>query len=162
MRSWIPWTLVVALTATAGIAAVTGATSVPGAPSHNEILRSFYFPEKSVTITNLPEAGYLGVEDFCGSGPLSGNVLYNGTEGRLVPGVLTVAAAGLPPNVPVYVDWSNNYIRGYIIASFKTDPVGTPIPSSVNIGRLAEVRGVEIVLESTTVPPTVFGRLEPC
>jgi hypothetical protein len=162
MRTWIPWTLVVALMATAGIAAVLGATSVPDAPSHNEFLSPFYTPEKSVTITDLPEAGYGGVEDFCASGALSGHVLYNGTDGRLVPSVLTAAIAGLPPNLPVYVDWSNNFIRGYIIASFKTDYMGTPNPSSVNMGRLAEMRGVEMVLESTSVPPVVFGRLEPC
>jgi hypothetical protein len=43
-----------------------------------------------------------------------------------------------------------------------TDPAGSPIPSSVIIGRLAEMRGVEMVLESVSIPPTVFGRLEPC
>ena len=162
MRSWIPWALVVALMATTGIAAVLGATSIPSAPSHNEFLSPFYTPEKSVRITYPPEAGYRGVEDFCASGPLSGHVLYNGTEGQLDPNVLTVAITGFPPNLPVYVDWSNNFIRGYIIASFKTDPVGRPIPSSVKVGRLAEVRGVAMVLETTTVPPTVFVRLEPC
>ncbi|HWF16368.1 MAG TPA: hypothetical protein VG244_09330 [Acidimicrobiales bacterium] len=151
-----------ALVATAGTAAVLGGTSIHSAPSHNEFLSPLSSPEKSVSIADIPEAGYRGVENFCASGPLSGHVFYSGTEGQLVPSVLTVAIAGLPPNVPVYVDWSNNDIRGYIIASFKTDPMGTPIPSSVIMGRLAEVRGVEMVLEGTTVPPTVFGRLEPC
>ena len=112
--------------------------------------------------TNLPQAGYRGVENFCASSPLSGHVLYGGSAGQLVPSVLTVAIGGLPPDSGVYVDWSNDHIRGYTIASFSTDPRGMPIPSSVSMGRLAEVRGVEMVLESVTIPPTVFGRLQPC
>ena len=108
-----------------------------------------------------PQAGYRGVEAFCASAPLSGYVLYDGSAGQLVPRVLTVAIGGLPPDSGVYVDWSNDHIRGYIIASFSTDSTGTPTPS-VNLGRLAETRGVEMVLESVTVPPTVFGRLQPC
>jgi hypothetical protein len=113
--------------------------------------------------TNLPpQAGFRGVENFCASAPLSGHVLYDGTAGQLVPSVLTAAIGGLPPDSRVYIDWSNDHIRGYIIASFSTDSTGTPIPSSVSMGRLAEVRGVEMVLESVTIPPTVFGRLQPC
>ena len=76
--------------------------------------------------------------------------------------MLTLDVAGLPPNSVAYVDWSNDHIRGYIIASFRTDSAGTPIPSSVSLGRLAEVRGVEMVLESVSIPPTIFGRFEPC
>ena len=113
--------------------------------------------------TKLPsQAGYRGVENFCASAPLSGHVLYDGTAGQLVPSVLTVAIGGLPPNSSVYIDWLNDHIRGYIIGSFSTDSTGTPIPSSVRIGRLAEVQGVEMVLESVTVPPEIFGRLQPC
>jgi hypothetical protein len=116
----------------------------------------------AVARTFPPEAGYRGREDFCAVTPLSGHVLYDGTAGQLVPGVLTVAVADLPPDSEVNVDWSIDDIRGYIIASFKTDSAGTPIPSSVSMGRLAEVRGVEVVLESVDIPLTVFGRLEPC
>jgi hypothetical protein len=113
--------------------------------------------------TNLPpQAGFRGVEDFCGSAPLTGHVLYDGTAGQLLPGVLSVGIGGLPPNSTVYVDWSNDNVRGYIISSFSTDSTGKPIPSSVSMGRLPEVRGVEMVLESTTVPPTVYGHLQPC
>jgi hypothetical protein len=108
------------------------------------------------------QAGYRGPEDFCAETPLTGHVLYDGTTGQLVPSVLMLGVAGLPPNSVAYVDWSNDQIRGYIIASFRTDSAGTPIPSSVSMGRLAEVRGVEMVLESVSLPPTVFGRLEPC
>lgn len=112
--------------------------------------------------THLPQAGYRAVENFCASVPLSGHVLYDGSAGQLVPSVLTVAIRGLPPDSGVYVDWSNDHIRGYIIASFSTDSTGMPIPSSVSMGRLAEVRGVEMVLESVTIPSTVLGRLQPC
>ena len=162
VRSWIPWALVVVLMATAAAGAVLGATSGPNAPTHREFVSPFFTPERSVTLAHLPQAGYRGVEDFCASGPLSGHVLYDGTAAQLVPSVLTVATTGLPPSTPVYVDWSNDSIRGYLIASFQTDSAGAPIPSSVHMGRLAEVRGVEMVLESTTVPPTIFGRLAPC
>jgi hypothetical protein len=109
-----------------------------------------------------PQAGYRGVGYFCTSATLSGQVLYNGTVGQVVPSVLTVAISGLPPDRGVYVDSSNDHIRGDIIAFFSTDSAGTSIPSSVNTGRLAEVRSVEIVLESVTNPPTFFGRLQPC
>ena len=119
-------------------------------------------PGAEVLTTLPPETGYRGIEDFCAGAPLSGHVLYDGTAGQLVPRILTAAVAGLPPDNLVYVDWSNDYIRGDIIGSFKTDSAGTPIPSSVNMGRLAETRGVEMVLESGSIPPTVFGRLEPC
>jgi hypothetical protein len=119
-------------------------------------------PAAPSATTLRPESGYRGREDFCAGGPLSGHVLYDGAAGQLVPSVLTVAVAGLFPDTLVYVDWSNDHIRGYIIGSFKTDSAGKPIPSSVSMGRLAEVRGVEMVLESVSIPPTVFGRLEPC
>jgi hypothetical protein len=115
-----------------------------------------------VATTLPPEAGFRGLEDFCAGAPLTGHVLYDGTAGQVVPGILTAAVGGLPPNSAVYVDWSNDHIRGYIVGAFKTDSAGTPIPSSVRMSRLAETRGVEMVLESVSVPPTVFGRLEPC
>jgi hypothetical protein len=89
-------------------------------------------------------------------------VLYDATAGKVAPNVLTIAVTGLPSTSQVYVDWSNDHIRGYIIASFETDSAGTPIAASVSMDRLAEVRGVEMVLESVSIPPTVFGRLEPC
>jgi hypothetical protein len=119
-------------------------------------------PGAVVATTLPPEAGYRGLQNFCAGAPLSGHVLYDGTAGQLVPSVLTAAVAGLPPDIVVYVDWSNYHVRGYIIASFKTDSAGAPIPSSVSMGRLAETRGVEMVLESVSIPPTVFSRLEPC
>jgi hypothetical protein len=79
-----------------------------------------------------------------------------------MPRVLTVVIGGLPPDSGVYVDWWNDDIRGYIIGSFSTDSAGTQIPFSVSRGCLTELRGVEMVFESVTIPPTVFGRLQPC
>ncbi len=120
-------------------------------------------PPAAEVATTLPqESGFRGREDFCAGAPLSGHVLYDGTAGQLLPSLLTVAISGLPHDSEVYVDWSNDHIRGYIIASFKTDSAGMPIPSSVGMGRPAKVRGVEMVLESVSIPATVFGRLEPC
>ena len=169
MRSWIPWSLLVALTAFVVASAVVGATTDRRQPNTRDLLSPFHTPAGSLKAiqTSAPptlpsQAGFRGVENFCASAPLSGHVLYDGMAGNLVPRALTVAIGGLPSDSGVYVDWSNDHIRGYIIASFSTDSTGMPIPSSVNMSRRAEVPGVEMVLESVTVPPTVFGRLEPC
>jgi hypothetical protein len=168
VRSWIPWFSLPVLAALVAASAVVGVSAKRGEPAHRDLLSPFYTPAATLeaiptSATTLPpQAGYRGVENFCASAPLSGHVLYNGTAAQLVPSVLTVAIGGLPPNSGVYVDWSNNHIRGYIIASFSTDAEGTPLPASINMGRLPEVPGVEVVLESTTVPPTILGRLQPC
>ena len=69
---------------------------------------------------------------------------------------------GLPPNEHVFVNWSNNFPRAPVIASFKTNSNGAAIQSTVDVGRLAEVKGVEIVLSTATVPNPSLGRLEPC
>jgi hypothetical protein len=110
------------------------------------------------------DSGFHGLEDFCASGTLSGEVRYDGAEGAdgLTSQVLDAEVHGLPPDTVVYVDWSNDHIRGYIIGDFKTGADGQPIPSSMHVSRLGEVRGVELVLESTSIPPVVLGRLEPC
>jgi hypothetical protein len=168
VRFWIPWFFLAVLTALVAASAVVGATANRGEPAHRDLLSPFYTPAATLetiptsTTTLPPQARYRGVETFCASAPLSGDVLYNGTAGQLVPSVLTVAIGGLPPNNEVYVDWSNDHIRGYIIGSFSTNTEGTPIPASISMGRFAEVPGVEMVLESTTVPPSVLGRLQPC
>jgi hypothetical protein len=73
-----------------------------------------------------------------------------------------VSVGGLPPNDAVFVNWSNDYVRAPVIASFETDSKGIAIQSSVDVGRLGEVRGVEIVLSAASVPNPVLGRLEPC
>ena len=79
-----------------------------------------------------------------------------------ISGVLTVHVGGLPPEDEVFINWSNNYVRAPVIADFQTDSNGDGIWSSVNVYRLGEVRGVEIVLSDGNAPYSVFGRLEPC
>jgi hypothetical protein len=115
----------------------------------------------STTTTLPPQAGYRGFENFCAVAPLTGTILYDGTSGGLTH-VLTVTVGGLPPDDEVNLDWSNNHVRAPVIASFETDSAGTAIPSSVDVSRLGEVRGVEIVLSASSVPNPVLGRLEPC
>jgi hypothetical protein len=115
----------------------------------------------SVPTTLPPQAGYRGFENFCAAAPLTGTILYDGSSGGLAH-VLTVSVSGLPPNDEVVVNWSNDHMRAPVIASFKTDATGTAVQSSVDVGRLGEVRGVEIVLTASSVPNAVLGRLEPC
>jgi hypothetical protein len=73
-----------------------------------------------------------------------------------------VSVGDLPPNDEVFVNWSNDKVRVPVIASFETDSKGTAIQSSVDLLRLGEVRGVEIVLSAASAPNPVLGRLEPC
>lgn len=168
MRSWIPWSLLVVLTALATASAVVGATANRGDPTRLDLMSPFYTPAGTLkTIpanapTTLPsEAGYQGIESFCAVSPLTGTIHYDGTSGGLT-GVLAVNVGGLPPNDVVNINWSNDYVRVPVIAGFETDSKGTAIRSSVHVDRLGEVRGVEIVLTAANVPNPVLGRLEPC
>ena len=112
--------------------------------------------------TTLPaQGGYRGIENFCASAPLTGTIHYDGTSGDL-NGVLAVSVGGLPPNDNVFVNWADNDVRAPVIAGFRTDSEGTAIQSSVQVGRLGEVRGVEIILSAADVPNTTLGHLEPC
>jgi hypothetical protein len=123
--------------------------------------RYFAAPITFAPTTLPPQAGYRGIENFCAVAPLTGTIHYNGSSGGL-SGVLTASVGGLPPNDELNVNWSNNYIRVPVIADFRTDSNGNAIQSSVDVGRLGEVRGVEIVLTAANVPNPVLGRLEPC
>ena len=168
VRSWIPWSLLVVLSALTAASAVVGATTDRGDRTHRHLLSPFHTsagtqkttPTRAPT-TFPPEAGYRGIESFCAVAPLTGTIHYDGTSGGLI-GVLALSVGGLPPNDEVFVNWSNDYVRAPVIASFKTDSKGTAIQSSVDVGRLGEVRGVEIVLSAASVPNPVLGRLEPC
>ncbi len=160
--------MLVVLTALAAASADVGATTNHGEPTRLDLISPFHTPAGTLEsvptkapTTLPPEAGYRGVENFCAVAPLTGTIRYNGTSGGLT-GVLTVSVGGLPPNDAVFVNWSNNYVRVPVIAWFETDPRGTAIQSSVDVGRLGEVRGVEIVLSAASVPNPVLGRLEPC
>jgi hypothetical protein len=93
--------------------------------------------------------------------PLTGTIHYDGTSGSLT-GVLTVSISGLSPNDEVNVNWSNDHVRVPVIGGFESDSKGTSIQSSVVVGRLGEVRGVEVVLTAASVPNPVLGSLEPC
>jgi hypothetical protein len=155
------------LMAVAAASAVVGATTDRGEPTHRDLLNPFYTPAgtlrttPSSTPTLPPEAGYRGIENFCAVAPLTGTLHYDGTSGGLND-VLTVSVGGLPPNDEVFVNWSNDQIRAPVIGSFATDSKGTAIQSSVDVDRLGEVRGVEVVLSAARVPNPVLGRLEPC
>jgi hypothetical protein len=156
------------LTILAAASAVVGASTDRSDPTHLDLVSPFYTPAgtpRSVpasTPTSLPpQGGYRGIENFCSVAPLTGNIHYDGTSGGLV-GVLTVSVGGLPPNDEVFVNWSNNSVRAPVIASFATDSNGAAIQSSVHVGRLGEVRGVEIVLSAASVPNAALGHLEPC
>jgi hypothetical protein len=168
VRSWIPWSLLAVLTILTAASAVVGATTDRGDPTHLDLVSPFYIPAgtlrtvPTVVPTNLPpQGGYRATENFCAVAPLTGTIHYDGTSGELI-GVLTVSVGGLPPNDEVFVNWSNNYVRAPVIASFTTDSGGTAIQSSVDVGRLGEVRAVEIVLSAASVPNLALGRLEPC
>jgi hypothetical protein len=165
VRSWIPWSLLVVLTTLTAASAVVGATSYRGVntprPPETPPAETLKTVPAGAPTTLLPESGYRGIEYFCAVAPLTGTIHYDGTSGGLT-GVLTVYVSGLPPNDEVFVNWSNNYVRAPVIASFATDSEGASIQSSVDVGRLGEVRGVEIVLSAASVPNPALGRLEPC
>ncbi|HUE06620.1 MAG TPA: hypothetical protein VMP41_04275 [Acidimicrobiales bacterium] len=114
------------------------------------------------TTTSLPpQGGYRGIENFCAVAPLTGTIHYDGTSGGL-SGVLAVNVGGLPPNDNVFVNWADNDVRAPVIAEFATDAEGRAIQSSVEVGRLGEVRGVAIILTAANVPNPTLGRLAPC
>jgi hypothetical protein len=168
MRSWIPWSLLAALTILAVTSAAVGATTGRGAPTHLDLVSPFSVPagtlQTAPTVVPAkfpPQAGFRGSENFCAVAPLSGTIHYDGASGELI-GVLAVRVGGLPPNDEVFVNWSNNDVRAPVIASFTTDSVGSAVRSSVDVGRLGEVRGVELVLSAASVPNLALGRLEPC
>ena len=73
-----------------------------------------------------------------------------------------MSVGGLPPNDEVFVNWSNDYVGAPVIAPFETDSKGTAGRRPVDVARLGEVRGVEIVLSAASVPNPVWGHLEPC
>ena len=168
MRPWMPWSLVVTLTALGAASAVAGATTHRGESVRRDAASPFSIPAgtrrtfpTTMGSTLPPEAGYRGMENFCAVAPLTGTMHYDGTSGDLA-GALMVGVSGLPPNDEVNVNWSNDHVRVPVIASFETDARGIAIPSSVDVGRLGEVRGVEIVLTAASAPNPVLGRLEPC
>ena len=123
VRSWIPWSLVVLLTALAVTSAVVGARTDRGVVLRRGLISPFYAPAealKTVPISAPLQAGYRGAEDFCAIAPLTGTIHYDGTS-RGLSGVLAVEVGGLPPHEDVLVNWSNNFVRAPVIAYFKTN-----------------------------------------
>lgn len=168
VRSWTPWSLLAVLTILAAASAGVGATTARGETSHPNPMSPFDTPAGTLrgvpasAPTRLPpQGGYRGTENFCTVAPLTGTIHYDGTSGGLID-VLTVSVGGLPPNDEVFVNWSNNSVRAPVIASFTTDSNGAAIQSSVEVGRLGEVKAVEIVLSAASVPNQSLGHLEPC
>jgi hypothetical protein len=156
------------LTALVAASAVVGVMAHRGEPGRQGLMSPFYIPAGSpkAVPTNAPrgpqlEAGYRGMENFCAVAPLTGTIHYDGTSAPLT-GVLTLRVGGLPPNDAVFVNWSDDHVRVPVIASFETDSEGSAIQPSVDVDRLGEVRGVEVVLTAASVPNPVLGRLEPC
>lgn len=103
--------------------------------------------------------GYGGRENFCADAPLKGQILYDGTGGYAA---LSLSVAGLPPNRLVGLNWQNNDVRGYLIASFQTGPTGRSRQSTLRVFRPGEVRGIGLVLTGSGDQAPVLGRLAPC
>ena len=103
--------------------------------------------------------GFAGRERFCASSPLIGSILYNGTSGTAT---LDLAVGGLPPGRSVEVNWLNNGIRGYVVASFVTDAHGVADQSSLRFYRPGEARGAGLVLTTATASDERLGMLLPC
>jgi hypothetical protein len=137
----------------------TPTTGVPSTSTSSAPPPSTTSPPSTTTLP--PQGGYRGIENFCAVAPLTGTIHYDGTSGDL-NGVLAVSVGGLPPNDNVFVNWADNDVRAPVIAGFKTDSEGRAIQSSVQVGRLGEVRGVEIILTAADVPNPTLGHLEPC
>lgn len=168
VRFWSQRSLLAVLMTLAATSAIVGATTARGEPRHLEYVSpsgtragALRAVPTSAPARLPPQGGYRGIENFCSSAPLTGHIHYDGSSGGLI-GVLTVSVAGLPPNDQVFVNWTNDSFRAPVIASFATDSVGVAIQSSVDVGRLGEVRGVGIVLSAAGVPNPALGHLEPC
>jgi hypothetical protein len=126
----------------------------PGNSIHQATTATTLMFHKTVPV----QGEYGGRENFCAAAPLSGHILYDGTTGSAV---LTLSVGGLPRNNLVGVNWSNNHIRGYLLATFETDSKGTARQASLHFFRPGEVRGVEMILTGSGIQAPVLGRLEP-
>lgn len=117
-------------------------------------------PRKALVInSSIPVlSGYADDETFCASKPFTGTVGY-----QVHSGIVTMHAAlrHLPSHALVGVDWSNNTVRGYFVATVRTDGSGASIPGSIKLFRPGETRGYRLVL---TWPNNTkaLGNLWPC
>ena len=109
--------------------------------------------------TTPVQSGFDGHQYFCAQQPLTGDIEYNGMSGNVV---MHLDVRGLPSQVPVYLNWLNNTVRGYVIGVFSTDDGGSAVPTSLHLYRPGEQRGYEIILTSTATVPQTLGELWPC
>ncbi len=150
VRRFVPFLLGVAVASMAGC----GQPGSSGHLSTATTATTFHFHE-----TVAVQGEYGGREDFCAAAPLTGHILYDGTTGSAV---LTLSVGGLPRNTLVGVNWSNDHIRGYLIATFETGSKGRAGQSTLHFFRPGEVKGVELILTGSGIQAPVLGRLEPC
>ncbi len=97
----------------------------------------------SRTANQSAQSGFRGNQAFCAQRPLWGSLAYQASSGR--PS-LRVNLRRLPKNALVGINWSNSAVRGYLIATVRTDGHGDSIPGSQHLLRPAESRGYKVVL----------------
>ena len=110
-------------------------------------------------ITVPVESGYGMSEPFCAIPSLSGRITYEVIDGEAT---LLLNVRGLPHDETIGVDWLNNNVRGYLVATFATDGRGGAIQESLRIFRPGEVKGLGLVLTTGEVNQKTVGRLRPC
>jgi hypothetical protein len=100
---------------------------------------------------------YARDETFCAEKPLIGKVTYR-VEARRV--TLRFELGGLPRSAQVGVNWINNPVRGYVIASIRTTKSGTARQSTLRMFRGGEIygQGLQIINQRTQA----LGELKPC
>jgi hypothetical protein len=83
--------------------------------------------------SNVPQDGGYGQSElFCARQGAVGAISYQVAAGRVS---LALAIAGLPRSTTLGVEWQNNRVRGYTIASFDTDRTGRAIQASLRMFR---------------------------
>jgi hypothetical protein len=150
------WRAVIGL----GVSLAIGTVSLASCGSASN-LRSISSTTASVTspsdLTITPvQSGFGGHQYFCAQQPLIGDIEYTGVSGEVV---MHLDVRGLPSKAPVYVNWLNNTVRGYVIGVFSTDNGGSAVPTSLHLYRQGEQRGYEIILTSTATVPQTLGEL---
>jgi hypothetical protein len=105
------------------------------------------------------QTGYARSEAFCATGPLTGRIAYEVSKGNAT---LVLAVAGLPRDATVGVDWLNDTVRGYTIASFATDREGGTVQGSLRLFRPGEKKAIGLLMTTTALTPKTVGRLQAC
>jgi hypothetical protein len=90
---------------------------------------------------------------------MKGSILYDGDSGAAT---MKVMVGGLPTNEEIAVNWLNNEVRGYVVASFSTDSTGFGRQPSLRLFRPGETRGAKLLLTAGNPQSTSVGVLQPC